>query len=125
MLLKSGVINPHTLSEVVDDRNWVNTHVAFSDGGHFIAAYCLYSVVLNLSLFFFNLIPIGPLDGHWLVGSMLQPVQRNQWLRFCHGPGMYIFIALIMIRSETFHPLQDYMSFTVNKAFNFMLGGAI
>src|SRR3569832_101683 len=36
-------------------------------------------VIINLSLMFFNLIPLGPLDGHWLVGQLLPDQQRYRW----------------------------------------------
>ncbi|MER3461990.1 MAG: site-2 protease family protein, partial [Armatimonadota bacterium] len=33
--------------------------------------WMFFAVVINLALAFFNLLPLGPLDGHWLVGAML------------------------------------------------------
>ena len=122
IVLKSGLVSHQTLGEVLGDRQWINSAAAFSSLGHFIAAYSLYSVIINLSLFFFNLIPLGPLDGHWLVGAMLPPTQRNEWYRFCHGPGMFIFLGLVIFKTPTFHPISDYLQFTVGNTLKFMLG---
>jgi Zn-dependent protease len=63
--------------------------------------YALVSVEINVSLFIFNLVPIGPLDGHWLVSELLPEKQRLAWLQFCHGPGMWIFLILVLIPSNS------------------------
>jgi Zn-dependent protease len=44
-----------------------------------IAAIIGYGVSINLSLAFFNLIPIAPLDGHWLVGQLLSVSPSCIW----------------------------------------------
>lgn len=123
ILLKSGLVGTQSLQAVLGERTLIDTHAAFANPGNFIAAYSILSLYINLGLFFFNLIPLGPLDGHWLVGAMLPPIQRNRWYQFCHGPGMLIFLALILIRTDAFDPIGDYMRFTVYKAISIMLGG--
>ncbi|MEI7987144.1 MAG: site-2 protease family protein [Armatimonadota bacterium] len=125
ILIKSGIVSAQSLRDVLANGGSIDTHVAFSSLGHFFAAYVVMSLIVNLGLFFFNLIPIGPLDGHWLVGAMLPPIQRNQWYKFCHGPGMLIFLALIFIKTDNFNPIGDYMGYTIGHALNFMLGGGI
>lgn len=125
ILIKSGAISPQSLREVMTGGGFVNSQVAFSSMGHFFSAFVLMSLIGNLGLFFFNLIPMGPLDGHWLVGAMLPPIQRNKWYTFCHGPGMLIFLALIFIRTENFNPIGDYMSYTIIGSIRFMLGGGL
>ena len=117
ILLKSGL--------VPISHGALNTHAAFNSLGGFFSAYVLWSLIVNLSLFFFNLIPIGPLDGHWLIGAMLPPIQRNQWYKFCHGPGTLIFLALVFIHTPSFDPIGDYMGFTVVNALKFMLGSGL
>ncbi|MCC7435573.1 MAG: site-2 protease family protein [Methanoregulaceae archaeon] len=57
-------------------------------------------VVINVGLFFFNLIPIGPLDGHWLVGAFLPDPQRLAWYKFNRGPGTVILFILIILNSN-------------------------
>lgn len=55
------------------------------------------AVILNVILFVFNLIPMGPLDGHWLVGAFLPEPARLKWYRFNQGPGAIILLAMILI----------------------------
>ena len=52
--------------------------------GHpdFIVRLCMLGVLSNLGMALFNLIPFGPLDGHWLVGELLPDKQRYYWYRF-------------------------------------------
>jgi Zn-dependent protease len=125
ILIKSGIVPQSILRELLSNNSFPDTHVAFASAGNLFCAFVLMSLILNLGLFFFNLIPLGPLDGHWLVGAMLPPIQRNQWLRFCHGPGMLIFIVLIFIHTPQFDPIGDYMGYTIGHALKFMLGGGI
>lgn len=56
-------------------------------------------VIINLGLCFFNLIPIGPLDGHWILGAFLPAPQRLAWFRFNRGPGALIFLILVLVPS--------------------------
>lgn len=56
-------------------------------------------VIVNLSLAFFNLIPFGPLDGHWLVGQLLPEKQSYYWYRFNRGIGMMgLFMVIIFLQ---------------------------
>ena len=123
ILIKSGIISHDMLAHVAGKTTLVDAQIAFSSVPNFFAAFVLQSLIMNLGMFFFNLIPIGPLDGHWLVGVMLPPIQRNKWLQFCHGPGMLIFLALIFIKTSSFDPLGQYMSFTILGALRLLLGG--
>ena len=70
----------------------------FSTAGGPLAEFLLISVLVNVGLFAFNLIPIGPLDGHWLVGAFLPEPQRLGWYKFNRGAGMLLFLAIIFIR---------------------------
>ena len=47
------------------------TNVFSTSAGPFLSILLLYGVYLNLVLAFFNLIPLGPLDGHWIIGQLL------------------------------------------------------
>lgn len=88
-----------------------------------IYLYLLYSVFMNLGLFFFNLIPLGPLDGHWLVGAFLPPAARIKWYAFCHGPGMFIFLGLVLIGSNhEWNPINVYMKYTLLPTAQLLLG---
>lgn len=87
----------------------------------YLGVYITLSFIINLSLFAFNLIPLGPLDGHWLVGAFLPPVARNKWYQFCHGPGNVIFLILILLPGQ-FDPVGRYVAFVVINGLKFVLG---
>jgi Zn-dependent protease len=72
-------------------------NLAYSDP---IPLALFLGVVINVGLFFFNLIPIGPLDGHWLVGAFLPDPQRLAWYKFNRGPGTVILFILIILNSN-------------------------
>lgn len=66
----------------------------------FIAALLIFGVAINLGLFCFNLIPFGPLDGHYLVGLLLPEPQRVSWFRFNRQIGMmglFVFIIFLQV----------------------------
>lgn len=91
--------------------------------GGILVAFLLYGVVINLALCFFNLIPIGPLDGHWLVGAFMPEPTRTQWYQFNRGPGALIFIVLVLMPSGS--PLDIFgriLRPAVSKAAEFFLG---
>jgi Zn-dependent protease len=44
-----------------------------------LVMFCLIGVIINVSLFLFNLIPLGPLDGHWLIGLLMPEKYRLPW----------------------------------------------
>ena len=63
----------------------------------FLAALIFYGVAINLGLFFFNLIPFGPLDGHWLVGLLMPEKQRWQWFQFNQKIGTFALFGAILL----------------------------
>ena len=48
----------------------------------FLVRLCMLGVLSNLGMGLFNLIPFGPLDGHWLVGQLLPEKPRYYWYQF-------------------------------------------
>jgi hypothetical protein len=69
------------------------------------------------------MIPFGPLDGHWLIGTFMLPTYRNAWYKFCHGPGMFIFLGLVLIPAGSpFDILGIYMKATIVPTLRFLLG---
>jgi Zn-dependent protease len=58
-------------------------------------------VLLNLGLAVFNLVPLGPLDGHWLVAAFLPEKQSILWNQWHRKYGRQILIILILIPSFT------------------------
>lgn len=66
-------------------------------GSAFLENLLFFGIMLNLRMAFFNLIPLGPLDGHWLLGLLIPEKPRYYWFRFNRMYGQYGLIALILI----------------------------
>jgi len=65
----------------------------------FLLNLLAYGILINLGLAIFNMIPFGPLDGHWLVGLLMPEKQRYYWFRFNRQIGMPgLFIAIILLQ---------------------------
>lgn len=67
------------------------------DPSNFATAISLIGVHVNLRLALFNLIPLGPLDGHWLVGLLMPRDAMNNWFRFNMQYGGMLLIVLIIL----------------------------
>jgi len=80
-----------------------------------VQEFLYMTVIVNLGLFFFNMLPLGPLDGMWIFGSFLPEKQRHYWTKFNLSIGSYFFLALVLIRIPTDRgwvaPLQYLMPF--------------
>ncbi len=59
--------------------------------------FFILAISINVGLFCFNLIPLGPLDGHWLVGAFLKEPGRSAWYQFNRGPGTMILLLIIIL----------------------------
>lgn len=55
----------------------------------------LRTIMINLSLFLFNLIPVTPLDGSWLLTYALPQKLAEAYQGFMQKAGIFIFLALI------------------------------
>lgn len=75
-----------------------------------------YSVVINLVLAIFNLIPIPPLDGSKILAMCLPTTLRMQFIRL-ERFGMIIIIFLLLTNF-----LDRLMAFFLNPIFNILLG---
>jgi Zn-dependent protease len=61
-----------------------------------IAAYFFeFLALINLLLMFFNLLPIGPLDGSYILPYALPRKIRRQYLWFNHKYGAFVLLGLI------------------------------
>ena len=87
-----------------------------------VTSFAYVSVFINTGLFVFNLVPLGPLDGHWLVSELLPDKQRFAWLKFCHGPGMFIFLALVLIPPGPYDVLGNFMYPFIKRIVSVLLG---
>lgn len=52
---------------------------------------------INLLLMLFNLIPLGPLDGHYILGHFLPGKLANTYLEYNSRYGHYLFLGLILV----------------------------
>jgi Zn-dependent protease len=68
--------------------------------GNVLLTFCALGVLINIGMMVFNLIPLGPLDGHWLVGAFLPENLRLRWYRFNRSYGSIILLALILLPRE-------------------------
>lgn len=64
--------------------------------GQWFAMFLILGVVINLSLAIFNLIPLGPLDGHWLLGLLMPEDIRYKWFLFNRKQGSFLLLGLII-----------------------------
>ena len=61
-----------------------------------LKAFLMLGVVVNIGLALFNLIPLGPLDGHWLVGLLMPEPQRIRWFQWNRVAGSIILLVLVL-----------------------------
>lgn len=54
-----------------------------------------YFIIVNVGLFLFNMLPIGPLDGMWVVSTFLPERLRYEWIRFNQTIGGFLLLGLI------------------------------
>ena len=100
-----------------------------ADGATFLGMLFQYGVFVNLLLAVFNLIPLGPLDGHWIIGQFLPEKPRLYWYRFHRKVGMYGLIAVIigsqLVRYQTrgeIDPFWDLIGPPVYFMYSFFTG---
>jgi Zn-dependent protease len=63
----------------------------------FVSTLLFMGVLINLSLMTFNLIPLGPLDGQWILGSFLPERLRYGWTRFNLQYGGILLLILVFM----------------------------
>lgn len=65
-----------------------------------------YIVIINLTLAIFNLLPIPPLDGHWILFQFL-PRQFDAIKMFLQQYGIFILIILLFLNALRFLSLLE------------------
>ncbi len=70
--------------------------VLLGAGGQPLVMFLVLMVLINLSLCFFNLIPLGPLDGHWLVGAFLPETTRIKWYMWNRTAGGLLLLMIVL-----------------------------
>jgi Zn-dependent protease len=96
----------------------------------FLGYFGYFGIAINMSLAIFNLVPLGPLDGHWLVGLLMHEVPRHYWYSWNRAYGRMILLVVIIFgqyMSQQGMPQFDlFMRFVfpiAAKATAFLLGG--
>lgn len=56
-----------------------------------------YLALINLLLMLFNLIPLGPLDGHYILAYLLPVNLARKYLEFNQRFGHFVFLGLILL----------------------------
>jgi Zn-dependent protease len=81
-------------------------------------------ITVNLALCFFNLIPLGPLDGQWLVGAFLSEKTRYGWYRWNLQVGGFLLLMLIFVGqfNQNFDIIGNVVRPLVSQVASFLLG---
>jgi Zn-dependent protease len=74
--------------------------IRFGFAGEYVLPLSIM-VLLNLILAFFNLIPVGPLDGAGLVEGLLPPRLSEKFSAFSQRWGMILLLAVIVFEPIT------------------------
>jgi len=81
----------------------------------FVGWLLIGGVATNLGLACFNLIPFGPLDGHWLVGLLMPEKQRYYWFKFNRQIGMGgLFLAVFALQALHISLVSGPISYLFN-----------
>jgi Zn-dependent protease len=93
-------------------------------GSGFIGQLLLYGVMINLALCFFNLIPLGPLDGHWLAGSFMPEPVQIRWYMFNRTYGTFLLLGLVLLgqMGQGRSLLSMIIGPPINATFRFLTG---
>lgn len=73
-------------------------------------------ISLNIGLFLFNLLPIGPLDGMWVFGTFLPEKTRFYWTKFNLTYGQFIFLGLVLFGKDIIWDILDPLYTLIFKA---------
>lgn len=91
--------------------------------GEFFLALFTYGVLTNVSLFTFNLLPLGPLDGHWLVGILLPARAQAKWYLWQRQYGYAALLILVLLGQFTpYDPLGRVLLPVLLGLARFLLG---
>ena len=85
----------------------------------FISDFLLYSVIYNIVLALFNLIPIPPLDGSQALGYLFRKLNMHAPANFMDSIGQYGMIILILVIATPlsniiFTPMRKIIEFVIN-----------
>ena len=93
------------------------------------AQFFFLAVMINMSLALFNVIPLGPLDGHWLLGLLMPEQPRLKWFLWNRYYGRGILIGAIVLGQVLsrsgyyqFDLVGRFLVSTVYPAVSYLLG---
>lgn len=76
--------------------------------------FLLLGVIVNLALAFFNLLPITPLDGSWIITALLPGELAYRYQAWMSRYGMLLFLLMIFVFRDfvgaVIGPPVDYLS---------------
>jgi Zn-dependent protease len=82
-----------------------------------------FAVMINLGLAAFNMLPIGPLDGHWILGILMPPEVGHRFIRWSQTQGSLILLGIIFMGPLIgFSPLSAYYRGVVIPVAAYLLG---
>lgn len=97
-----------------------------SDAFSLLSGFLLTSISLNLSLAFFNLIPLPPLDGSSIIVPFLKGEALRTYYRIQHY-AMPILIVVLYLLPSVFHIdlIGMYFNVTVDPLYRLLVGFAL
>ena len=88
-----------------------------------VITFCTLAVTINLALAAFNMIPIGPLDGHWILGRLLPPEIGHRFMHWSKTTGSLILLGIIVLSQlGSVNLLGAYYAEVVAPSAAFLLG---
>ncbi len=79
--------------------------------GEGAATFFLYLTLINLTLMIFNLIPVGPLDGHYILPYFLPPelAKRYRYWNARYGSGLLMLLVMLsFVGIPVFDAILDF-----------------
>jgi Zn-dependent protease len=82
-----------------------------------------FAILINLGLAFFNLIPLFPLDGSWILKELLPPRAGYDFFRWNMRFGALVLLgAILVLPMFNVYPLRAVLWPAVDGAFSFLVG---
>ena len=110
------------LSVTVFDALILNGHAELLEPSNVIVGLLVNYIYVNLTLAFFNLIPIPPLDGSKLLSPLMKGEARKYY-NMAQQYGMSILLLVVYVIPLLIHVdfIGVYLDFTVGNVFDFLL----
>jgi Zn-dependent protease len=96
LFIRAGLVASPEFAQTVADLSSPFVVDLHGFGMTFLVTLLFTGVLINVALCLFNLLPIGPLDGMWLLGTFLPAQTRLRWTRFNLTVGGMLFIGIIL-----------------------------